>query len=75
MGHLTVVIDGKEWDFGDYALISGGSVVRTGEDDFEVSEGPWSIEEWPKGFPEDLKETVLEKVNEEIRPGCCGGCI
>lgn len=75
MGHLTVVIDGKEWDFGKYVLISGGSVVRNDEGDFDVSEGPWSIKEWPKGFPEDLKETVIEKVNEEIRPGCCGGCI
>ena len=32
-------------------------------------------EKFPEGFPIDMKDEVLNKINEEIRLGCCGGCI
>lgn len=76
MGHLKVYIDDVLWDFGKYCLSSGGAVLGGPPDwDFEVTSGSWSIEDWPEGFPEDMKEAVLEAVNCEIPWGCCGGCI
>lgn len=75
MGHLEVTIDGKKWDFGEYCLSSGGNV--TFDDDWceHVSSGSWSISKWPTDFPEELKEAVLDEVNNKISYGCCGGCV
>ena len=39
-----------------------------------VGVGDWSVE-FPKDFPEELKDKVLNCINEEIPHGCCGGCI
>lgn len=77
-GHLVVTIDGVVWDFGKYCLSTGGcayfKVSKTGWEDV-VEEGEWDITDYPEGFPEELKEAVLKKVNEEIPWGCCGGCL
>lgn len=78
MGHLKVTIDGKLWDFGTYCLTSGGGVYGGPPDwDFEIETGPWEINNWPEGFPEDkyLRLNVLDEINSQIRHGCCGGCI
>lgn len=75
MGHLIVWIDDVKWDFGRYCLSSGGSIHRNEHWDMWATEGEWSIDEFPKGFPDELKELVLLKINEEIPHGCCGGCI
>lgn len=74
-GHLVVTIDDVVWDFGKYCLSSGGCAYF--KDDWKdvVEQGEWSITDYPKGFPEELKEAVLRKVNEEIPWGCCGGCL
>lgn len=78
-GHLRVTIDGELWDFGKNCLSSGGSVEGFYEDDgsrgFKVHQGEWSVAKWPQGFPEDLKVLVLDAINQEVDPGCCGGCI
>ncbi len=75
-GRLVVSIDGKEWDFGDHVLNSGGAagVDFSTYDEFCYS-GPWSIDTWPHGFPEELKHAVVSAVNEQVEHGCCGGCI
>lgn len=65
-GKLVVAIDGVIWDFPEDCMISGGS--------FE-SAGPWKIKDWPKDFPENLKSSVLDGINEIVEWGCCGGCI
>lgn len=77
MGHLVVWVNGTKWDFGTSALKSGGSIQRDDDWDMWAESGEWDIYEdgWPKGFPEIYKEPVLEKINEEIPHGCCGGCI
>lgn len=75
-GKLVVVLDGREWEFPPYCLHSGGGVWFS--DDYAevyVEDGPWSIDEWPEGFPEEDKEAVVERINEEIPWGCCGGCV
>ena len=75
-GELIVTInDEKEWIFPDYCLSSGGDVSFDDDWNEDVTEGEWSIEEWPKNFPEDKKEAVLEAVNETVPFGCCGGCV
>ena len=76
-GNLKITIDGVLWDFGCYALRSGGEVLRDEEWNMWAEEGPWSIEDWPEGFPEDeyIRWNVIEAVNSEIPHGCCGGCI
>ncbi len=74
-GNLIIVIDGRVWPFPDYCLSSGGEVFRDNNDDFKVTEGKWSISDWPDSFPDELKEPVVEAINEEISWGCCGGCV
>ena len=74
-GNLTVIINGKVWKFPDYCLSSGGSVWFDEDLADHVEKGEWEIREWPDGFPEEYKVDVLEKVNEEIPYGCCGGCV
>ena len=75
MGHLIVWIDDVKWDFGRYSLSGNGRIHRDEDWNMWASEGEWSIDEYPEGFPEELKEIVLSKINEEIPHGCCGGCI
>jgi len=74
-GKLIVMIDGKDWLFPDYCLSSGGSVWFDEDWTEHVTQGEWSICEWPDDFPEDLKEQAEIEVNREIPHGCCGGCV
>lgn len=74
-GHLIVTIDGVEWDFGIYSLSSGGSVTFDDKGEENVTEGKWEVSEWPKGFPEEQKQVVLDAINAQIEHGCCGGCV
>lgn len=74
-GILAVVVDGKRWRFPDYCLSSGGSVWFDDDWNEHVEEGPWSISEYPEGFPKELKDAVEEAVNEQVPHGCCGGCV
>ena len=74
-GHLIITIGDTDWDFGCYSLSSGGSVWFDGHWNEHVEDGPWSIREWPDGFPEELKGAATEAVNDAIPCGCCGGCV
>lgn len=76
-GHLIVWIDDKMFDFGKDALSSGGRIEIDDDWNMWAEDGEWNIFDgcWPKDFPEEYKELVLEKINEEIPHGCCGGCI
>jgi hypothetical protein len=74
-GKLIVIVDGKEWIFPDWCLSSGGSVWFSDDWEEHVEEGAWTITNWPKKFPDDLKDKVERRVNEEIPHGCCGGCV
>ena len=74
-GNLVVTIDDKEYQFPNYCLSSGGAVWFDDNWSAHVDSGEWSISEWPKGFPEDLKWAVEDAVNAQVEHGCCGGCI
>ena len=74
-GTLTIEINKHVWIFPNSPLISGGSYSFDSEWNSFITEGLWDIEEWPKDFPEEYKEATLEKINDAIRHGCCGGCL
>ena len=73
-GRLTVYIDDVKYVFPPYCMMSGGNIYKDDEGYYQTDEGKWEITRWPKDFPEHLKELILDKVNEEIPWGCCGGC-
>jgi hypothetical protein len=74
-GDLTVWVDGRKWEFEDHCLSSGGSVFFKRNWEEVVEKGDWSVNTWPKGFPEGDKKRVLEAINTKIPHGCCGGCV
>ena len=74
-GDLIVTIDGKEWKFPKYCMVSGGSVWFDNDWGEHVTRGPWSIDKWPEDFPYEFKNKVIDAINDEIHHGCCGGCV
>lgn len=74
-GKLILTIDGKEWIFPNCCLGSGGSVSFDDEWYECVTSGEWTITEYPKDFPEELKQAAEDAVNENVSWGCCGGCV
>ena len=76
-GHLLVYIGKKEYDFGYYALESGGNVWFDKDWYEHVEEGNWILNEAqiPKNFPKDRVQELIELINKEIPHGCCGGCV
>jgi hypothetical protein len=74
-GTLVLRLDGKQIVFPEYCLSSGGSVSFTADWDEVVTSGSWSISEFPKGFPDALKQEAVRIVNNNVSFGCCGGCV
>jgi len=74
-GQLIVTINGVRWVFPSHCMCSGGSVWFDKNWSEHIESGDWNIDNWPEGFPEDMKKTVIEAVNNEVSPGCCGGCV
>ncbi len=75
-GQLEIEHEGVNYVFPKYCMSSGGSVYFTnGYADEHVESGPWTITDWPKNFPENLKGMAKSEVNDAIDWGCCGGCI
>jgi hypothetical protein len=74
-GKLVATIDGKRWEFPDGCMSPGGSEWIDDNLDRHVEKGPWSISDWPQGFPEELKDELTAAVNENVTWGICGGCV
>lgn len=88
-GKLVVKIDGKETSFGsgfdldaDYPSFwgSGGSTGFVDQVDWEpvVTKGEWQLEACKKSYPEEIWKIMpdlLGVMNENVRHGCCGGCL
>ena len=74
-GNLVMELDGKQITFPEYCLSSGGYVRFDENWSADVGLGPWTITRFPAGFPVDLKEYATWLVNQNVRQGCCGGCI
>ena len=74
-GVLIMELDGKEIEFPEYCLSSTGSCGFDSEWNEIIEKGDWIIIEFPENFPENLKSKAIELVNENVRKGCCGGCL
>ena len=85
-GILTLEIDGVEYTFGsswrkpkpDFNRFwSSGGCVRADENwNFDVYEGEWEID--VKDIPEQFHKYAIEideVFNDNVKYGCCGGCI
>ena len=72
-GKLVLAIDGERVEFPDYCMHSGGYVYFDNDWLEHVSYGAWSVD-----IPEQyayLKDEIEDCVNENVPPGCCGGCV
>ncbi len=74
-GTLVLRLDGKDIQFPPYCLNSGGCVSFDDNWAEEVTDGPWSISDYPPNFPDNLKKEAEDLVNENVEYGCCGGCV
>ena len=74
-GTLKMRLGENDVIFPEYCLSSGGSAGFTKDWEDVVTDGEWTISEWPENFPESLKEKATQLVNENVRHGCCGGCL
>ena len=64
-GSLIIKVNGKEIKF-VYGALS--------PPDYYDGSDRWKVDEWPKDFPEVLKEDVIKIINKNISGGHCGGC-
>ena len=73
-GTLIIKVDGKTYSFRD-AMISGGRIMCNKDWDMWSEQDDWiiNLEEHPE--LEQYKEEITRVVNENVEPGCCGGCI
>lgn len=74
-GTLVMELDGKKVHFPSYCLSSGGSVTFDSDWCEHVTQGKWTIKEFPDNFPEELKKYATKLVNRNVEYGCCGGCV
>lgn len=84
-GKLTLEIDGERHTFGgdyfepsnfDRFWSSGGSVRHDRNYNYSTSTGEWYID--VNNIPEQFQKyaaEIDEVFNENVRWGCCGGCI
>ena len=83
-GTLVVEIDGKRTSFGwhnaDYPefWVSGGSVSFDEDWSETVDRGEWELCFDEKNYPPEIAAAMPELIrvfNENVREGCCGGCV
>lgn len=71
-GNLVLRIDGEEVTL-QGCLISGGCVSFTSDWDEVVTSGEWDVDV-PKAYLA-YEDEIIRVVNENVRQGCCGGCV
>ena len=74
MGTLIIKVNDKTYSL-EHVMISGGSICRNEDWDMWAEHGDWKVdlEEYPDLEP--YKEEITRVINENVRRGCCGGCI
>lgn len=74
-GTLVIEVNGKTYSL-KYALDSGGGCGFDRNGDSWVEYGPWTLRKYE--LPDELVPYIREiefVVNENVRQGCCGGCL
>ena len=71
-GTLVLEIDGAERSF-KYCLSSGGSVTFDKDWNENVTSGEWIF--YSDELTNEQNAEITEIVNENVRWGCCGGCV
>ena len=76
-GILVVDVDGKTYEFEQFAVRSEGSVWFDNSWTEHIDYGPLKVadDKFPDGFPEECKSKLNELLSTELEHGCCGGCI
>lgn len=72
-GTLVLRIDGEVVKFDD-CLMSGGSLKFDNDWMEFVTQGEWSVCDIPDKYAKYIEE-ITEVVNDNVRWGCCGGCV
>lgn len=73
-GTLIIKIDGKTYSF-KHAMVSGGYIERDEEWNMWAEQGEWDVDLYEHPELKPYKEEIVRVVNENVEPGCCGGCI
>ena len=73
-GTLIIKVDGKKYSF-KHAMVSGGYIVRDEEWNMWAEQGEWDVDLYEHPELKSYKEEIVRVVNENVEPGCCGGCI
>lgn len=77
-GTLILNVDGIEVS-DKYCLHSGGNAYITKEGDELVQRGLWTVDFERSfvgmDFSEEEQRLITDLVNQNVRHGCCGGCI
>lgn len=74
-GTLVLEINGERWEK-KYCLASGGRCDMSTPDNWFTEHGAWRISE--DALPEKFlpfREEIEKCINENVAPGCCGGCF
>lgn len=72
-GTLVLRIDGEKVTFPKYCMCSGGSVGFDEHWNGCIDKGYWSVVV-PEQYT-DIKDEIERCVNENVKHGCCGGCL
>ncbi len=74
MGTLIIKVNGKNYSL-KHAMISGGGIFHDKDWNMWAEHGDWNVDldEYPE--LETYREEIVRVVNENVKHGCCGGCI
>lgn len=72
-GKLVIKVNGEEVTLENY-LYSGGQCWFDSNWNAHVEKGEWGISKLPDDL-EQYRDEILKVVNENVKHGCCGGCI
>lgn len=72
-GTLVLRIDGEITIFPEYCMSSGGCVWFDDNWAEHIDHGDWWVEV-PMKY-RHLQEAINKVVNNNVSPGCCGGCL
>ena len=74
MGILTIEVNGELKQL-DGVMVSGGQICRNEDWDMWAEQGMWSVDLTDYPELQQHEKEITDLVNENVKYGCCGGCI